>query len=471
MLSTRAGSDMALIFGRRRIGKTFLLSNLWDREQLFHFTASSSTPGQNRTRLVVAMDRWSEEHYRPEDYPNWHTVFRLLLSMRAGEPLVIVLDEFQYLGSDADDLASVASVLNAVWEGTRVERPLLLVICGSAVGTMEGLARAGPLYGRFSYVAELQPFDYYDAARMAPFSDPTDRVRAYGIFGGIPHYLSTVDTDRSLAENAARECLAPRGEVRGNLETALIQEQRLDKVAQYQGIMDAVGAGRTSVNDIAMAADLNKDRALRRKLARLVDLGFIRKHRRFDAGKTDRYLYELEDPAFRFYYGFTKPNESSLEIGNPRTVWDRYVEPRLDTYMGHLFERVALQGCIRQSERFDLPPLSEWSFWEGVDPDGDSVEIDIVARLLDGRMMTGAVKWNRTPLDVRVHRDHLAALRRLEGSGRKWVHESLETSSPLVYVAAGGFSESFVREARSSRDEVYLLTLEDLFAGWDSPDH
>lgn len=83
---------LALLTGRRRVGKTYLLANGWDDRPVFFFTASKTTPELNRRQLVEAVAEWSGDGVREGDYPTWRTVFRLLLSLRAPGPLVVVLD-------------------------------------------------------------------------------------------------------------------------------------------------------------------------------------------------------------------------------------------------------------------------------------------------------------------------------------------------------------------------------------------
>jgi hypothetical protein len=76
---------------------------------------------------------------------------------------------------------------------------------------------------------------------MASFRSPRDRICAYGIFGGTPRYLAAIKPTRSLADNVSRLMLAPRGEVRGLVETTILQEQGLREVSKYQAIMRAIG--------------------------------------------------------------------------------------------------------------------------------------------------------------------------------------------------------------------------------------
>jgi len=456
---------MALLYGRRRVGKTYLLTRLWDEQQAFYFTAAAVTPEQNRRQLVEDFAAWSGQELEPEDYPTWRAVFRLLLSSRPERPLVIVLDEFQYFGEDEKDLQGVTSELNAAWESVRgPARSLLLILCGSAVRIMEGLDAGGaPLHGRLAWKARLEPFDYLDAAELARFDDPRDRARAYGIFGGMPSYLAAIDPARPLGENVAALVLSPRGEVRNQIETALLQEQGLREIPKYMGILRAIGAGRTLLSEIGARAGLPADTALRDKVERLAWLGYVERERNFGAKATVPYRYRLADPAFMFYHELVTPLETALQIGDPLDVWMENIAPRLDTYMGHLFERIAKQAYGRLRKEADLPLVQEWGRWEGTDRSGESLEIDIVARMATGAMLTGAVKWNRTPAGIRLHRDHMRDLDRLARSGHRWAHEALEERACVLYVAAGGFEPGFLERAEEDGLRVICWSLDDLY--------
>lgn len=456
---------MALLYGRRRVGKTYLLTHLWDAERAFYFTASAVTPAQNRRRLIEEVAQWVGEELKVEDYPTWRTTFRLLLSLKPGRPVVLVLDEFQYFGEDGRDLQEVSSELNAAWEDRgRPDRSLLLVLSGSAVRIMESLdSGSAPLYGRLAWKTRLEPFDYRDAAAMAPFDSARDRAYLYGVFGGVPRYLAPVSPDRSLAENVADLALSPRGEVRGQVETAIYQEQGLREIPKYVGILDAIGGGRTDLAEISARAGLDHDTSLRDKVERLVSLGYVEKRQSFDAGRTSPYRYRLADPAFMFYHTFVSRLETALEVNDPMEVWTANVQPRLDGYMGHLFERIAEQAYHRKRADEGLPLVQAWGRWEGTDRDQESLEMDIVTRLTNGHMLTGAVKWNRTPIGIDVHRSHMRDLDRLARSGHRWAHEAVEGDSFLLYVAAGGFAEGFEDRAEEDGLRVVCWSLDDLY--------
>jgi uncharacterized protein len=466
----RALADMgeprlALLTGRRRVGKTFLLLSAWDDERAFFFTAARTSPELNRRQLLLDLARWSGEPIEIDDHPTWRSVFGLLLDLRSPEPLVVVIDEFQYLADDERGLAAVASELNAAWERRRTPRSFLLVLAGSVVTTMEALAGGGaPLYGRFHWRHRLEPFDYAHAAQLAAFPSARERVEAYATFGGTPRYLAAVDPSASLPDNVARLSLSQRGEVRQLVETSLDQEEGLREVVKYRAIVRAVATGQTRRNEIAQRTGLTNDAGLRDKLARLVDLGYLATRTNVDARPNEPVTYAVADPAVRFHHRFVEPHLALLDREDPRDVWTTHVAPRFASFAGLAFERVATQAYDRLRRARSYPLVERWGRWEGRDRAGASLEIDVVAPLTDGRVMTGAVKWNTSPTDVALHFSHLAMLERAAAAGRAWAHAALEPDAPLLYVASGGFEERFAESAGRSGRPVIALGLEDLFA-------
>lgn len=467
-LAESSSPKLALLTGRRRVGKTYLLTNTWEDDAYFFFTASKTTPEINRRQLIEELAAKLGETLYLEDYPTWRTVFTALLQLD-GVPPVVVLDEFQYLGDGEAGAAEVASELNAVWERPRprgqTEHRKLLVLSGSAVGTMEALAEGGgPLYGRFAWHSKLKPFGYWHAAEMAPFPDLRDRALAYGIFGGTPRYLDEIDVERPLAENVARLLLDPAGEVRTLVESALEQEEGLRDVAKYRAILQAVASGQTERNEVAMRTGLKNDTGLHTKLDRLVELGYLEERRNVDAKPNAAIRYGVADPAFRFYQRFVEPNRSALERLPAQNVWTQAVEPHLDGYMGHEFERIATQAYDRLTQTHGLPLVEEHGRWEGQDKDKMSVELDIVSPLIGGGFLTGEVKWDRQPIPPAIHSKHLGKLQRMAQAGRPWAHEALRPEAPLLYVAAGGFEDGFEEQARRDGHRVTCWSLDDLYA-------
>lgn len=455
---------LALLYGRRRVGKTYLLDHAWRDRRVFYFLAADATAALNRAELLRELAAWSGRELRPDDYPTWRTVFRLFVELANEAPLVVVLDEFQYLMGREDD---VVSQLVAVWDREVRGRPLLLALSGSEVATMEQLQHGGqPLYGRPTWSARLRPFDYRDAARMAPHLSPREAALLYGVFGGTPRYLAAIDEGEALDVCVVRTLLSPRGEVHLQLQTIVEQEKGIRDPADYRAVLAAGASGRTELDEIAHTAGLGeRPHVVRRALAVLEQLELVGRERNFAAAATAPYRYRVADNAVRFWYRFVHPNRSRLEVDDPRDVWAHRVEPHLGEYMGKVFERLCREAFVRYHTRWGLPGAATWARWEGRDRERRSVEIDLVARLDDGRMLTGEVKWSSRPIGPDVHRLLVRNLGALTRSGQGWAVEALDParSAGNLYCSAAGFTDDFQRLA-AEHGTLRLVGLEELYA-------
>lgn len=458
---------LALLYGRRRLGKTFLLDRTWPDRRVFYFLAADSTGGLNRADLIRDLAAFSGRALAPEDYPTWRTVFRLLADLAREEPLIVVLDEFQYLLGDDDD---AASQLVAVWDRELRGADLTVVVCGSEVSTMTRLRQADqPLYGRFDWSHRLRPFDYFDAGRMLPGRNRREAALAYGVFGGTPLYLGAIDNGELLPAAVTRLLLEPGGLVRVQLENLVEQERGIRKPAEYRAVLSAVARGRTERNEIANASGLqDRPETVRHILDRLQDLDFVVSERNFGAPANAPLRHRIADNAVRFWHRFVEPSRSQLELGGATEVWSSRIEPRLGTYMGKVFEGICREAYVRRHAVWGAKSVTEWSRWEGHDRNRRPIEIDVVARLADGGMLTGEVKWSSTPIGPSVHTGLLRDLAGLAASGQPWAHQALpeEAAARYIYFSAGGFTPAF-RALASEDERIALVDLADLYGERD----
>lgn len=458
------GPGLILLYGRRRVGKTFLLSCVSEGRRSFYFLAGDTTPDRNRQDLLRELSLWLGEELPGEDYPSWRTVFRLFARLSEKEPLVVVLDEFQFLMGSEE---GIASQLNAIWDREVGRRKLKVVLCGSEVGIMAGLEAAdSPLYGRLGWAHQLRPFDYFDTSRMVPGRSHRETACVYGIFGGMPQYLGAVRPDESLAETVVRALLSPRGEVGLQLENLIEQEHGIRETGTYRAILTAVAEGNTGTNEVAQEAGVEDPQVVRRVLETLESLGLVRRERNFRAARRTPWRNRVAEHAVRFWYRYVYPNRSRLATGDPKTVWEARIEPNLDTYMGKVFEEICQEAFLRHHARWRLPGPVVWARWEGSDRGRRSIEIDVAAELDGGRLLTGEVKWSSSPVDYDLHLIHVRNLEDLGESGHAWAREALDPGSSHghIYFSAAGFTELFRRKAEEN-DRLRLIDLPELYAG------
>lgn len=462
-LAERGQPALAVLYGRRRVGKTYLLDHAWPGQRVFYFLAADVTPALNRLDLLRDLATWSGSTLDPADYPTWRTIFRRLVSLAETDPLIVVLDEFQYLLGGDDE---IVSQLVAVWDRELGGRSLLLVLCGSEVATLEGLQHGGqPLYGRPSWTGRLRPFDYFTAAAMLPTHTIRDAAVLYGLLGGTPRFLAAVAPAEPPATAASRLLLSPHGEVHLQVAHIIEQEKGIREPADYRAVLAAVADGTTELTRIAQRAGLaDRPAAVRRILGVLEELELIERERNFAAPATSPYRYRIADHAVRAWSAFVFPHRGRLEHEPAAVVWQESVAPLLNGYMGPVFERIVREAYRRQAATWGLPGAVEWARWEGQDRNRRPIELDLVARLADGRLLTGEVKWSSRPVGPALHQQLLRNLEDLGRSGQGWARDALAPahSAGFLYVSAAGFTPEFDQLADDD-PRLRLVTLTELY--------
>ncbi|HZS88510.1 MAG TPA: DUF234 domain-containing protein [Chloroflexota bacterium] len=203
---------------------------------------------------------------------------------------------------------------------------------------------------------------------------------------------------------------------------------------------------------------------VRTVLATLEELGYVWRERNFDAARTVPYHYRIADNGVAFWFRFVHANRSRLATGAIKEVWEHRVVPHLDAYMGKVFERICYEAFVRHHQRWGLPGASEWARWEGHDRNRRSIEVDIVARLDDRRIVTGEIKWSSKPLGPSLISALTRDLEDLGNSGQKWAIDAQEArSAGHLFFSAGGFDPAMLHLV-AQRPDVIALTLDDLYA-------
>jgi AAA+ ATPase superfamily predicted ATPase len=300
----------------------------------------------------------------------------------------------------------------------------MIVLCGSAMSFIEKKipAEKNPLYGRTTGIYKMNELPFEDAIKFFPGYSDEDKMLAYSILGGIPHYLRQFDPALTLRENIIKNVLTKGCVLYSEVEFLIRQELR--EPALYNTVIEAIALGNTQHNDIYTKTQIEKSK-MSVYLKNLIELQIL--EREFSllttkgtasSGKeqaaSTRGLSRITDNFFRFWYNFVFPNISDLEIGDADGVFQYMIEPELNNFASPIFETVCREFLRRKSRlgelSFRVSKLGRW--WgklnKSVPTDNgkgklvavDS-EIDIVA--LDAKSknyILGECKFRNSETDV-----------------------------------------------------------------------
>lgn len=442
--------ECAVIYGRKRVGKTSLISEFCKDKPTVFFSALNSNANGNLEALSRAIyEKDGKDASVAPIYPSFQSAFEEIGRMAERERLVFVIDEYPYLAK-ADN--SVASRLQHLIDHIRQNGRLFMILCGSSVSFMKKqvLGYGSPLYGRRTAQYEIHPLTYLEAAKFNPSLTCEQQALIYGATGGIPQYINKLnvqgDIDRALIENFFN----PSGYLFEEPEKLLRQELR--EPAVYNSIIYAVANGAFRLNEIASETEL-KSAVCSKYMTVLMDLGIMKKETPAAESPGKKTIYVINDNFFRFWYRFVPKNMSAVNAGRMETIYDRAVKEHLSDYMELVFEQMCREYLLRYAS--DLPfVLSDACKWWGTDSkDKEEVQIDIVGIPLErseyiicscryGNEKTGAG-------ELELLKNHARAF----GKGTSYVY---------YIFSRGGFTDGLKKQA--AKEGVRLMMLEDIYA-------
>ena len=254
------GSDLLILYGRRRIGKTRLLNHFLEAEigienGLYWSATTHDSPYQLRSfsqaLLNFATSTNLGSYSADFSFPDWETALHFLAEEIAGKTkkkIMVIIDEYTYV---AKNNPPVTSVFQKLWDHTFLQTSnIKLVLTGSLVGMMERdvISAKAPLYSRATTSYRLRPLPYAVLTEIFPERSPLERIAIYAVCGGIPAYLEMFTRRDTFMQALSEVCLRP-----GSLlltDPALILYEQLQKPQTYELVISAIAAGSHNWNEI-----------------------------------------------------------------------------------------------------------------------------------------------------------------------------------------------------------------------------
>jgi len=447
----------AVFYGRRRVGKTALINKFREDKKSIYFVAAETTAKENLELLSFQILSVLAPQAPKNPFSSFNDAFDYCFKAAQKNRLILAIDEYPYL---AESDRAVSSLLQAAIDKYHKNSRLFLILCGSSMSFMENqvLGYKSPLYGRRSSQFKIEPFNYYECSQILGGFSQIDKINLYGICGGIPEYLTRINKDLSIQQNAETLFFNPSGRLFEEPSNLLKQELKAPQT--YNGIITAIAGGANKVNEIASRVGIETSQCSN-MLAVLVSLGIVKKEYPIAINKQPGYskktIYRLADFMFRFWYSFVLPNLSRISMGLGKEVCSGIFGKtenggRIETYMGPVFEECAIQFLWRETARtkYNFTDIGRW--WGSNPKEKREEEIDIIAVNEKGNTYFGECKWR----NLNTGNDILEELRRKSGlfpySGNK----------QYMIFSKSDFSSQLIKTAAQQKD-ITLVSLKDMF--------
>lgn len=392
--------QFAVMYGRRRVGKTTIINEFIKNKEVIYFTGVESNEKQNLVNFSKSIITYETGQESDLVYPSFQSAFEQVFRLSGDRRIVLVIDEYPYVARSA---GSLASTLQMLIDKNKEQSKLFIILCGSSMSYMEDevLSYKAPLYGRKTAQFKIQPFNFEETCEYLKDFNDHDKAFIYGVVGGTPQYLSYADPKSDIADNIKAMYLKSTSPLFDE-PNSLIKLEMKDPAA-YTAIISAVADGYTKLGDIASKAGISTALCAN-NIKQLISLGIVRKELPAGEHKTKKTLYSLEDNMFKFWYRFIPENISAINLRATNMVYSNRVAPFLSEYMGYIFEDISKQYLwsllIRDKCPVRFSVLGRW--WGTDEKRKQETEIDIMGIESKERALFGECKWTNSPADKAV---------------------------------------------------------------------
>ncbi|HXV59772.1 MAG TPA: ATP-binding protein [Vicinamibacteria bacterium] len=407
----RKEGSLAVVTGRRRLGKTRLLLEWANKHEGLYSVADLSSAEIQRAYFAQSVAQ-RFPGFADVTYRDW----RALLSRLASEAKharwrgPVIFDELPYLVLASPELPSV---LQRFVDHDGRDARLVVAIAGSSQRMMQGmvLSADAPLYGRAQEILHLRPLDPSFLIKAFRARDGIRLVEHFTAWGGVPRYWElAIESSRNPRAAVERLVLDPLGPLHREPDRILIEE--VPTATEVRPVLDAIGNGANRVSEIAARVG-RPATSISRPLERLVSMGLVRRETPFgEPEKTSRRsLYKIDDPFFRLWFRVVASHRGQLASGSSSSrlelierFWDHLAAAAWEDMCRLRLPKMV--GDTYLGSRGPWGPVSRW--WKANEP-----EWDIVCQSLNGGvLLVGEAKWSARPRSMLAVEKDRAALER-----------------------------------------------------------
>ncbi len=449
--------EFIVVLGRRRVGKTFLVRELFADEFAFYHTGLSPFELQDNaanlrelqlSNFYSSLLRYGYTGIRPTDWLNAFDALIELLEQKGNEERQLVfIDELPWMDTAR---SGFITAFEHFWNGWGAGRSnLMLIVCGSSTSwiTDKIINNKGGLFNRTTYEIKLKPLNlseceaFYQDCNIV--LDRYDQLQAYMLMGGVPYYLSLLRKGQSLAQNIDTLCFAENAKLKdefGRLFHSIFTNA--DDCMKIVNLLGKKRAGYTR-QQISELTRLPYGGGLTNTLNALTESGFLATYVPYAASVRDM-RYKLVDPFCLFYLSFMDKGKTT----NVNFWKDNLLSPSLNAWRGFAFENLCFSHLPQIKKALGIAGVQAEALpWRGKN-EQDGAQIDMVIDRADRVINLCEMKYSGD--DFRIAKAYDKELRRkievfaAETKTRKPMHLTLVTTYGLALNEYSGRIQNIV---------------------------
>jgi len=402
-LAQNGEAELVVVYGRRRIGKTYLVRETFENKFFFNYTGAANITAKQQIKeftRTLCEHGWvpGEDAAVPA---NWFDAFHALRSIISNanidERLIIFIDEMPWMDNKKSDFVPA---FEHFWNGwASGQKNIMLIVCGSAASwiTKKIFRNKGGLYNRATRQILLKPFtlkeckDFY--INKGINMNTQDIIESYMIFGGIPYYLQLMEKRYSLTVNIERICFGETAPLRYEFER--LMDTLFSNASKYIEVLTVLHAKKKGLTRETIAGQINFGNGgnLTRILLELEECGFIRKYKPYGKVKNSA-LYHLSDPFSAFHLTFIHNTKNE-------NFWSSFTDnAKHRAWSGYAFEQVCFAHIADIKRAIGISAVhTDISSWISRS-DEKGAQIDLIIDRADRVINLCEIKFAKGPFEI-----------------------------------------------------------------------
>ncbi len=396
----KSESSFVVIYGRRRTGKTSLISEFIKNKNAIYYLATEESEKVNMQSFATLSAEFIG-NFLLANANDWETVFKEILKYNPNEKTVIVIDEFQNIGKSNP---AFISRFQRIWDTILKEQNVMLILCGSLIKMMHDqvLNENSPLYGRRTGQIKLKqiPFRYYK--EFFPNFSTAQLIESYAVTGGVPKYIETFEQHDNILQAIKDNVLSQQSYLYE--EPVFLLQNEVKEIGSYFSIIKTIASGKHKPSEIASALGV-KDTNLPKYLSVLIDLDIVEREvpvTEKNPEKSKMGIYNIKDNFIEFWFGFVYPYRSYIESGNENVVMgiiEKSLKPNHTAFVYESICRDEYMNDLIAKGTWDFIPTKIGRWWDRKDTEIDIMAIDDNS----DNVIFGECKYTNKPMDVDVY--------------------------------------------------------------------
>ena len=337
--------ETTLIYGRRRVGKTAIITEASKDCNLIviHYECKKVSIDVNLEMVTsLLINRLKLPQIK---FDNFNAFFEYVFTLSETKKFALIIDEFSFLLEKDFAIESyLASAIDMHKEYSKIK----LIISGSYVGLMQKMIEYGShSYGRFNHILIIRPFDYYLSAKFYPNYSEEDKFIAYSVFGGLPYFNSLIDQNKSVEENIKNLVIKPDSILELELNQMILEET--NRINNFNDAIRLIASGKTKQSDIALCLKnygLNDPKYL---LNKMQDMDIVEKFTPInEKNNKKKTFFRFKDNFFAFYFKYIALSPYSTMRVKPDYFYKTFIENDFkNNYLPRKFEDLSREFLLR----------------------------------------------------------------------------------------------------------------------------